>query len=204
MDHIEKELEAGRAVILPTETVYGIFAKALDQEAVDYIYELKRRPRKKALNLNVADEEDVRIYSKNQPSYLTKLIELFLPGPLTIILQANEKVPEWIHSGMSTVGFRMPAHPKTLELIRKYGPLVGPSANLSGHASGTKYKAIVKEFDQVIPGFEDDAFLTGQDSTILDISGTKARILRQGSITKANLLAQVPELIFEEDDLPLS
>ena len=204
MDHIEKELEAGRAVILPTETVYGIFAKALDQEAVDYIYELKRRPRKKALNLNVADEEDVRIYSKNQPSYLTKLIESFLPGPLTIILQANEKVPEWIHSGMSTVGFRMPAHPKTLELIRKYGPLVGPSANLSGHASGTKYEAIVKEFDQLIPGFEDDAFLTGKDSTILDISGTKARILRQGSITKADLLAQVPELSFEEDDLPLS
>ena len=204
MDHIEKELEAGRAVILPTETVYGIFAKALDQEAVEYIYELKRRPRKKALNLNVADEEDVRIYSKNQPSYLTKLIESFLPGPLTIILQANEKVPEWIHSGMSTVGFRMPAHPKTLELIRKYGPLVGPSANLSGHASGTKYEAIVKEFDQVIPGFEDDAFLTGQDSTILDISRTKARILRQGSITKADLLAQVPELSFEEDDLPLS
>lgn len=204
MDHIEKELEAGRAVILPTETVYGIFAKALDQEAVDYIYELKRRPREKALNLNVADKEDIRIYSKNQPSYLTKLIESFLPGPLTIILQANEKVPEWIHSGMSTVGFRMPAHPKTLELIRKYGPLVGPSANLSGHASGTKYKSIVKEFDQVIPGFEDDAFLTGQDSTILDISGTKARILRQGSITKADLLQQVPELSFEEDDLPLS
>ena len=204
MDLFEKELEAGRAVILPTETVYGIFAKALDQEAVDYIYELKRRPREKALNLNVADEEDVRIYSKNQPSYLTKLIDSFLPGPLTIILQANEKVPDWIHSGMSTVGFRMPAHPKTLELIRKYGPLVGPSANLSGHASGTKYEAIIKEFDQVIPGFEDDAFLTGQDSTILDISGAKARILRQGSITKADLLAQVPELSFEEDNLPLS
>ena len=202
MDHIEKELEEGRAVILPTETVYGIFAKALEQEAVDYIYELKRRPREKALNLNVADEEDIRIYSKNQPSYLTKLIDSFLPGPLTIILQANEKVPDWIHSGMSTVGFRMPAHPKTLESIRKYGPLVGPSANLSGHASGTKYEAIIKEFDQVIPGFEDDAFLTGQDSTILDISGAKARILRQGSITKADLLAQVPELSFEEDELP--
>ena len=202
MDHIEKELEAGRAVILPTETVYGIFAKALDQEAVDYIYELKRRSREKALNLNVANEEGVRIYSKNQPSYLTKLIDSFLPGPLTIILQANEKVPDWIHSGMSTVGFRMPAHPKTLESIRKYGPLVGPSANLSGHASGTKYEAIIKEFDQVIPGFEDDAFLTGQDSTILDISGAKARILRQGSITKADLLAQVPELSFEEDNLP--
>ena len=204
MDHIEKELEAGRAVILPTETVYGIFAKALDQEAVDYIYELKRRPREKALNLNVADEKTIRIYSKSQPSYLSKLIASFLPGPLTIILQANEKVPEWIHSGMDTVGFRIPAHPKTLELIRKFGPLVGPSANLSGYASGTKYEAIVKEFDQLVPGFEDDAFLTGQDSTILDISGSKARILRQGTITKSDLLEQVPELSFEEDDLPLS
>ena len=203
MDLFEKELEAGRAVILPTETVYGIFAKALNQEAVDYIYELKRRPRGKALNLNVADEENVRFYSKNQPSYLSKLIAAFLPGPLTIILQANEKVPGWINSGMVTVGFRMPAHPKTLELIRKYGPLVGPSANLSGHASGIKYEAIVKEFDQVVPGFEDDAFLTGQDSTILDISGVKARILRQGSITKADLLDQVPELSFEDDELPL-
>lgn len=204
MNNIEKELEAGRAVILPTETVYGIFAKALDQEAVDYIYELKRRPREKALNLNVADENTIRIYSKNQPSYLSKLIASFLPGPLTIILQANEKVPEWIHSGMDTVGFRIPAHPKTLELIRKFGPLVGPSANLSGYASGTKYEAIVKEFDQLVPGFEDDAFLTGQDSTILDISGSKARILRQGTITKSDLLEQVPELSFEEEDLPLS
>lgn len=204
MDHIEKELEAGRAVILPTETVYGIFAKALNQEAVDYIYELKRRPRDKALNLNVADEKTIRIYSKSQPSYLSKLIASFLPGPLTIILQANEKVPEWIHSGMDTVGFRIPAHPKTLELIRKFGPLVGPSANLSGYASGTKYEAIVKEFDQLVPGFEDDAFLTGQDSTILDISGSKARILRQGTITKSDLLEQVPELSFEEEDLPLS
>ena len=204
MDHIEKELEAGRAVILPTETVYGIFAKALDQQAVDYIYELKRRPREKALNLNVADEKTIRIYSKSPPSYLSKLIASFLPGPLTIILQANEKVPEWIHSGMDTVGFRIPAHPKTLELIRKFGPLVGPSANLSGYASGTKYEAIVKEFDQLVPGFEDDAFLTGQDSTILDISGSKARILRQGTITKSDLLEQVPELSFEEEDLPLS
>ena len=204
MDLFEKELEAGHAVVLPTETVYGLFAKALDEAAVDRVYNLKQRPREKAMNLNISSEEEIRFYSKNQPTYLSKLIASFLPGPLTIILQSNEKVPEWIHSGMSTVGFRMPAHPKTLELIRKHGPLVGPSANLSGHASGTNYEAIVKEFDQVIPGFEDDAFLTGQDSTILDISGFKARILRQGSITKADLLAQVPELSFEEDDLPLS
>ena len=202
MDHIEKELEAGRAVILPTETVYGIFAKALNQEAVDYIYELKRRPRDKALNLNVAGEKAIRLYSKNQPSYLTKLVDSFLPGPLTIILQANDKVPGWIHSGLDTVGFRIPAHPKTLELIRKYGPLVGPSANLSGKASGIQCQQILKEFGHGVLGLEDDSFLTGQDSTILDLSGSKARILRQGAITRSEILERVPEIPFwEEEDV---
>lgn len=204
MDNIEKELEAGRAVVLPTETVYGLFAKALDEAAVDQVYALKQRPREKAMNLNISSEEEVRFYSKNQPPYLSKLIAIFLPGPLTIILEANEKVPAWINSGMTTVGFRMPAHPMTLELIRKTGPLIGPSANLSGKASGTQCHQILKELDHGVLGLEDDSYLTGQDSTILDISGFKARILRQGSITKADLLAQVPELSFEEDDLPLS
>jgi len=199
MDLFEKELEAGRAVILPTETVYGIFAKALNQEAVDFIYELKRRPRDKALNLNVAGEEDIRLYSKNQPSYLTKLVDSFLPGPLTIILQENDKVPDWIHSGLDTVGFRIPAHPKTLDLIRKYGPLVGPSANLSGHASGITFEQILKDFDQEVLGLEDDAFLTGQDSTILDLSGDKVKILRQGAIKREDILAQLPEISFEEE-----
>ena len=176
MDNIEKELEAGRAVVLPTETVYGLFAKALDEAAVDQVYALKQRPREKAMNLNISSEEEVRFYSKNQPPYLSKLIAIFLPGPLTIILEANEKVPAWINSGMTTVGFRMPAHPMTLELIRKTGPLIGPSANLSGKASGTQCHQILKELDHGVLGLEDDSYLTGQDSTILDISGFKARI----------------------------
>ena len=203
MEKIKQELEQGRAVVLPTETVYGLFAKALDKKAVDHVYQLKRRPRDKALNLNVASLDDILNFSKNQPAYLQKLVESFLPGPLTIILEANDKVPNWVNSDLITVGFRMPSHPVTLDLIREFGPLIGPSANLSGHASGTKYEAIVKEFDQLVPGFEDDPFLTGQDSTILDISGIKAKILRQGFITKADLLEQVPELSFEEDELPL-
>jgi len=137
MDKIEKTLVAGGAVVLPTETVYGLFAQALNEEAVERVYELKRRPRDKALNLNVASLEEIYAFSKNQPSYLKQLYQAFLPGPLTIILQANDRVPTWINSGMETVGFRIPKHPVTLDLIRKYGPLIGPSANLSGKASGT-------------------------------------------------------------------
>ena len=100
MDKIEKTLAAGGAVVLPTETVYGLFAQALDEEAVERIYELKRRPRDKALNLNVASLEEIYAFSKNQPTYLNQLYQAFLPGPLTIILQANDQVPTWINSGM--------------------------------------------------------------------------------------------------------
>ena len=198
MEKIKQELEKGGAVVLPTETVYGLFAKALDEEAVDYVYQLKRRPREKALNLNVAGLDDILNFSKNQPSYLQKLVESFLPGPLTIILEANDKVPDWVNSGLMTVGFRMPSHPVTLELIREFGPLIGPSANLSGQSSGVSFKEILKDFGQEVLGFEDDAFLTGQDSTILDLSGDKVKILRQGSITRQDILAKIPVIPFEE------
>ena len=196
MDKIEKILAASGAVVLPTETVYGLFAQALNEEAVERVYELKRRPRDKALNLNVASIEEIYAFSKNQPSYLKQLYQAFLPGPLTIILQANDRVPTWINSGMETVGFRIPKHSVTLDLIRKYGPLIGPSANLSGKASGTDFQQIILDFQEQVSGVEDDTALTGQDSTILDLSGEKARILRQGAITREDILAQVNDITF--------
>ena len=196
MDKIEKTLVAGGAVVLPTETVYGLFAQALNEEAVERVYELKRRPRDKALNLNVASLEEIYAFSKNQPCYLEQLYQAFLPGPLTVILQANDRVPAWINSGMETVGFRIPNHPVTLDLIRKYGPLIGPSANLSGKVSGTSFQQIVIDFQEQVSGVEEDAALTGQDSTILDLSGEKALILRQGAITREDIINQVNGIKF--------
>ena len=198
MEKIKQELEKGGAVVLPTETVYGLFAKALDKKAVDHVYQLKRRPRDKALNLNVASLDDILNFSKNQPPYLQKLVDCFLPGPLTIILESNDKVPYWVNSDLTTVGFRMPSHPVTLELIREFGPLIGPSANISGQDSGVTYKEILQDFNQNVLGLEDDAFLTGKDSTIIDLSGSKVKILRQGSITREDILAKIPEIHFEE------
>ena len=198
IDKIKHELKNGGAVVLPTETVYGLFAKALDKKAVDHVYQLKRRPRDKALNLNVASLDDILNFSKNQPPYLQKLVDSFLPGPLTIILEANDKVPYWVNSDLTTVGFRIPNHPVTLELIREFGPLIGPSANISGHTSGVSFEEILKDFGQEVLGIEDDTFLTGQDSTILDLSSDKVKILRQGSISREDILAKIPEIPFEE------
>ena len=169
----------------------------MDEKAVNHVYELKNRPRDKAMNLNVASYEDILTYSKEQPDYLKKIYDAFLPGPLTIILKANGQVPKWINSGLATVGFRLPNHPVTRELIQAEGPLIGPSANKSGMASGRYFDHIRAQFDFQVTGYQDDDALLGLDSTILDLSVTPARILRQGKITKDDLLAALPELTIE-------
>ncbi|HFU3810082.1 TPA: L-threonylcarbamoyladenylate synthase [Streptococcus suis] len=197
MDKLRKILTSGGAVVLPTETVYGLFAQALNEEAVNRVYQLKQRPRDKAMNLNVSNLNDIYFFSQNTPFFLEKLYNRFMPGPLTIILKANDNVPFWVNSGLDTVGFRVPNHVKTLQLISETGPLIGPSANISGNESGKKFSDIQAQFSVDLPGIEDDQALTGIDSTILDLSGQKARILRQGAISREEIQKAIPEIEFE-------
>lgn len=198
MDKLRKILTSGGAVVLPTETVYGLFAQALNEEAVNNVYHLKQRPRDKAMNLNVSNLNDIIFFSQNKPFFLEKLYNRFMPGPLTIILKANDNVPFWVNSGLDTVGFRVPNHVKTLQLISETGPLIGPSANISGNESGKKFSDIQAQFSVDLPGIEDDQALTGIDSTILDLSGQKARILRQGAISRELIQKEIPEIEFED------
>lgn len=198
MDKLRKILNSGGAVVLPTETVYGLFAQALNEEAVNSVYQLKQRPRDKAMNLNVSNLNDINFFSQNTPFFLEKLYNRFMPGPLTIILKANDNVPFWVNSGLDTVGFRVPNHVKTLQLISETGPLIGPSANISGNESGKKFSDIQAQFSVDLPGIEDDQALTGIDSTILDLSGHKARILRQGAISRELIQKEIPEIEFED------
>lgn len=197
MDKLRTILENGGAVILPTETVYGLFAQAMNEDAVNRVYQLKQRPRDKAMNLNVSNLNDIYFFSQNTPFFLEKLYNRFMPGPLTIILKANDNVPFWINSGLDTVGFRLPNHEQTLRLISETGPLIGPSANISGNESGKKFSDIQAQFSVDLPGIEDDQALTGIDSTILDLSGQKARILRQGAISREEIQKAIPEIEFE-------
>lgn len=197
MDKLRTILENGGAVILPTETVYGLFAQALNEDAVNRVYQLKQRPRDKAMNLNVSNLNDIYFFSQNTPFFLEKLYNRFMPGPLTIILKANDNVPFWVNSGLDTVGFRLPNHEQTLRLISETGPLIGPSANISENESGKKFSDIQAQFSVDLPGIEDDQALTGIDSTILDLSGQKARILRQGAISREEIQKAIPEIEFE-------
>lgn len=187
-------LKAGELAVLPTETVYGIFADATNEAAVQKLYAVKGRPVEKALNMNVADYDTILKYSVHQPAYLEKLVQTFLPGPLTIILEASPEVPEWIHVGKTTVGFRMPSIPATQEVIKALGVLVGPSANLTGSPSPRFYDDLTSAIlDKAAVALQDDR-VYGLDTTILDLSGEMPKILRQGAITAQELLDAVPEL----------
>ncbi|NQJ72211.1 threonylcarbamoyl-AMP synthase [Streptococcus suis] len=197
LDKLRTILESGGAVVLPTETVYGLFAQALNEDAVNRVYQLKQRPRDKAMNLNVSNLNDIYFFSQNPPYFLEKLYNRFMPGPLTIILKANKNVPFWVNSGLDTVGFRLPNHEKTLRLIAETGPLIGPSANVSGQESGKEFTKLLSQFSEKLEGIADDEALTGIDSTILDLSGPRARILRQGSISREEIQKAIPEIEFE-------
>ena len=189
-----ESLKMGELVVLPTETVYGLFADATNEAAVQKIYSVKGRPTEKALNMNVASFEDILKYSQNQPVYLKKLVEKFLPGPLTIILEASKEVPEWIHIGKTTVGFRMPKIEVTQEVIKKIGVLVGPSANLTGSPSPRFFSDLTSEIlSNAAIALKDDS-IYGLDTTIIDLTGTSPQLLRQGAITREELLAALPEL----------
>ncbi|WEV60234.1 L-threonylcarbamoyladenylate synthase [Streptococcaceae bacterium ESL0729] len=176
-------LKEGELVAMPTETVYGLFADALNEAAVRQVFAVKGRNLDHALNLNISGLSDLYKYSKNQPANLEQVIEKFWPGPLTIILEASDLVPPYINQGKDTVGFRMPDNAFTLEVIKKVGVLVGPSANLTGQASPRKAIQVLQDFKGKIRALkEDDQSISGLDSTIVDFSKGNPRILRQGAV----------------------
>jgi L-threonylcarbamoyladenylate synthase len=194
VDAAVKALKSGQLTVLPTETVYGLFADALNEAAVERLYAVKGRPVAKALNLNVADIADILRFSQKQPAYLEKLIGHFLPGPLTIILEASPVVPAWVHVGKTTIGFRMPQISATLEIIRQVGVLVGPSANVTGDSSPRFFSDLKPEILSTAAVSLQDDSISGLDTTILDLTTQPAKILRQGAITREQLLEKIPEL----------
>lgn len=184
-------LRAGGVVAFPTETVYGLGADAFNERAVRRVFELKGRPEQKALTLHVADVGAARACVRAWTPRAEALAKKFWPGPLTIILPRSPRVPDVATGGGDTVGLRCPDHPLTLELLRAFGgPLVGPSANLSGEPPPTTADEVRRVFDErdvlVLDG---GPCREGVASTVLDISDPRGdeRILRQGCLTGADL-----------------
>ena len=179
-------LRGGELVAVPTETVYGLAGNGLDVAAVEQIYEVKGRPAVKPLSLMVPGESAMERYCDPVPPQAHTLAEHFWPGPLTIVLRARDLVPEIVRAGGETVGLRCPDHPMTLELLRLAQiPFAAPSANPSGEASPKTAEQVRAYFDGKISAIVDGGPCgIGRESTLLDMSRTPYRILRQGALAE--------------------
>lgn len=186
-------IREGGLVAFPTETVYGLGADALNEEAVAKVYEAKGRPSDNPMIVHIARASDIGQLTPRLSPDIVTLIENFWPGPLTLVVKRKAGVPDRTTGGLDTVGVRMPDSPIALELINMAGcPIAAPSANLSGKPSPTRYSDVVEDLDGKV-----DAIIKGPDcrvgieSTVLDVSGDTPTILRPGIITPENIEAAI-------------
>ena len=174
-DHIVQAadiIKTGGLVAVPTETVYGLAADGLNAQAVERIYEVKGRPAVKPLSLMAPGKEALDLYGRDVPRGAVVLADRFWPGPLTIVVKADQKIPSIVLAGGDTVGLRCPDSEKTLELLRLCGrPLAAPSANPSGAASPKTADEVLAYFDGAIEAVIDGGPCTlGTESTIVDLT----------------------------------
>ena len=175
----------GGVVAFPTETFYGLGANAMDPEAVMRIYHVKGRPESKPLLVLVDSVRMAESLAAEIPAAARELMIRHWPGPLTLVLRAAQGIPEELTAGTGTIGIRMPGHSVALGLVRAAGlPVTAPSANLSGAEPPTTAEAVRIAFEGKIDLILDGGPTTGGlPSTVLDVSVTPARLIRQGAVT---------------------
>jgi L-threonylcarbamoyladenylate synthase len=189
-------LRAGEVVALPTETVYGLTANALDAKAVAKVFEVKGRPSHNPIIVHVAGNEMARDCVKNFPETAEKCSRAFWPGPLTLVLPRADKIPDPVTAGGGTVGIRWPAHPFMQAVIRECGfPLAAPSANLSNQISPTNAEHVRTQLGGKISLIVDGGqSQVGIESTVLDLTVSPPKILRPGMIHAGALAAVCGEI----------
>ena len=183
-------IKNGGLVAIPTETVYGLGANGLSEEAVIKIFEAKGRPQDNPLILHIAGAEQIEQFAHHIPQAAYDLAEKFWPGPLTIILPARDLIPKRTTGGLDTVGLRCPDCDITREIIRISGvPIAAPSANISGKPSTTTAEHVRHDHDGRIDAIVDGgACRVGVESTIVDLTERRPRLLRPGGIGPEQLL----------------
>lgn len=188
-------LRDGGLVAMPTETVYGLAANALDGDAVRRIFEAKGRPMDNPLIVHIADIEDIGRFDlvADFPEKARRLAEAFWPGPLTIIMKKGPAIPDEVSAGLSTVAIRLPSHPAARALIRESGlPLAAPSANTSGKPSPTAARHVIDDMDGRIEAVIDGgACRVGVESTVITVAADVPRILRPGIVTREEIEAVI-------------
>ena len=193
-------IKSGELVAIPTETVYGLGANGLDENAVAKIFEAKGRPQDNPLILHISGPEQIELFCHHIPQKAYDLAEAFWPGPLTIVLPARNVVPRRTTGGLDTVAVRCPDNAVTREIIRLSGvPIAAPSANISGKPSTTTAEHVLHDHDGKIAAIVDGGpCRVGVESTIVDLTEERPRLLRPGGITPEQLVEILGDLVVDK------
>ena len=185
LKEVATAIKNGKVVVFPTETVYGIGTNGLDEKAIEKLYKLKKRPKNKPISLLVNNIDMINDIAEDITELEYKLINKFMPGPLTIILKKKNKIPDILTANSGTVGIRIPQNEIAIKLIEYANvPLATSSANISGEASGINLKNIMKDFNDDIDYYIDGGFSKiGIASTVVQVFDGIPHILRKGVIT---------------------
>lgn len=196
LEHAGKVLAGGGLVGIPTETVYGLAANALDETASAKIYAAKGRPSDNPLIVHIAGMDMIHGLVSELPETAKQLADAFWPGPLTMILPKSDRVPYGTTGGLDTVAIRMPSHPVAWKLIADSKiPLAAPSANTSGRPSPTRAEHVYEDLNGKIEMILDDGPVgIGIESTIIDLTGDIPMVLRPGYITREMLSDVIGEV----------
>lgn len=178
-------IRAGEVVAFPTETVYGLGANALNPEAVAKIFAAKGRPQDNPLIVHIARKEDIQPLTTGLNANARKIMEHFMPGPLTIIVPKAEIIPDVTSAGLDTVGVRFPINKYAQEFIRACGcPIAAPSANISGRPSPTNAQDVLEDMRGKVAGILDGGSCgVGLESTVVDTTSPVPTICRPGGVT---------------------
>ena len=186
-----KILRSGGLVAFPTDTVYGVGALAFNGKAVESIYKAKDRPVEKAIPVLIGDIEDMEKVGMDIPDIAYKLAARFWPGPLTCLIPKKPTLPESV-SATDTVGVRLPDHEVARTLLRAAGPMAVTSANISGQPSPSSAEEVFAQLDGRIELIIDGGKTPGGvPSTVVDCTGEKIKIVREGPITLEEILSKL-------------
>lgn len=193
-------IRQGELVAIPTETVYGLGANGLDEAAVTKIFEAKGRPQDNPLILHVAEPAEMEKFCHDIPKSAYLLAEKFWPGPLTMVLPARDIVPRRTTAGLDTVAVRCPDNDTTRQIIRLSGvPIAAPSANISGKPSTTTAQHVFHDHNGKIDAIVDGGpCRVGVESTIVDLTEERPRLLRPGGITPEQLMEVLGDLVIDK------
>ncbi|EFI41757.1 MULTISPECIES: L-threonylcarbamoyladenylate synthase [Peptoniphilus] len=193
---ITNALKNGKLVVFPTETVYGLGANGLDETACKNIFNAKGRPGDNPLILHIAEISQLDDLVEDVSESARDLIDMFWPGPLTMIFKKSSKIPDVVSAGLDTVAVRMPSHKIAREILKDCMiPIAAPSANLSGKPSPTSFKRVFEDLDNkvdiIVDGGRADV---GIESTVVDMTVNPPMILRPGKVTTEDLKIIIPDI----------